>query len=173
MSLSGAHRPRIRTAVLTVSDRAASGEREDLSGPALIAWLSEHSAWTDSARILADERDRIAAQLIEWADSGAHDLILTTGGTGVSPRDRTPEATLSVLDFTIPGLAEAMRAESCKKTPYASLSRAIAGVRKQSLIVNLPGSPEAAIENLAAIWTTVAHAVDKIRGDKSDCAKMT
>ena len=160
-----------RVAILTVSDRAARGERADRSGPALAAWLAEHSASVDSARTVADEQNEIAAQLIEWADSGAHDLILTTGGTGVSPRDRTPEATLSVLDFAIPGFAEAMRAESLKKTPYAALSRAVAGVRKQALIINLPGSPDGAIENLAAIWPAVTHAVSKIQGDMSDCAK--
>jgi molybdenum cofactor synthesis domain-containing protein len=123
-----------------------------------------------SAKILPDDADAIAAQLAAWADSGVCDLILSSGGTGVSPRDRTPEATRRVVDFEIPGLAETMRAESLKKTAHAALSRAIAGVRKQTLILNLPGSPEGAIENLAAIWEAVAHAVDKIRGDTSDCA---
>jgi len=161
----------LRTAILTVSDRAARGERADRSGPGLAAWLAEHSVIVVSTRILADDQTEIAAQLTAWADSNAYDLILTTGGTGVSPRDRTPEATLGVLDFAIPGLAEAMRAESFKKTAHAALSRAVAGVRKQTLIVNLPGSPEAAIENLAAIWPAVSHAVDKIHGDMRDCAK--
>jgi len=163
---------RIRAAILTVSDRAARGERADRSGPELVVWLSERSANVVTTKILADDAEVISAQLTEWADLGACDLILTTGGTGVSPRDRTPEATHSVLDFVIPGLAEAMRAESFKQTPHAVLSRAMAGVRKQALIINLPGSPEAAIGNLAAIWPAVAHAVDKIRGDMSDCAKM-
>jgi len=161
----------IGAAILTVSDRAARGERADRSGPALAVWLAEHSAIVVSTRILADDQTEIAAQLAAWADSGAYDLILTTGGTGVSPRDRTPEATLGVLDCVIPGLAEAMRAESFKKTPHAALSRAVAGVRKQALIVNLPGSPAAAIENLAAVWPAISHAVDKIQGDTSDCAK--
>ncbi len=161
----------LRTAILTVSDRAARGERADRSGPAVTSWLAEHSANVAFAKILADDADAIAAQLKTWADSGECDLILTTGGTGVSPRDRTPEATLGVLDFAIPGLGEAMRGESFKKTPHALLSRAVAGVRKQALIVNLPGSPEGAIENLAAIWPAVAHAVEKIQGDTSDCAK--
>jgi len=162
---------RIRTAILTVSDRAARGERADRSGLALASWLSQRAADLVAAKILADDQDAIAAQLMAWADSGGYDLILTTGGTGVSPRDRTPEATVRVLDFVIPGLGEAMRAESLKRNAHAALSRATCGVRKQALIVNLPGSPEGAIENLAAIWPAIAHAVDKIHGDTSDCAK--
>jgi len=162
----------IRAAILTVSDKAARGEREDRSGPALQSWLAEHSVTIVSMKILSDDPEAIAAQLTEWADSGASDLILTAGGTGVSPRDRTPEATRRILDFVIPGLGEAMRAESLKKTARASLSRAIAGVRSQTLIINLPGSPQGAIENLAAIWPAIAHAVDKIHGDLGDCAEM-
>ena len=160
----------IKTAILTVSDRASRGERADRSGPALSSWLAQRSAAVVTSAILPDEPDRISTQLAEWADSAACDLILTTGGTGVSPRDRTPEATLKILDFVIPGFGEAMRAESLKKTPRAILSRAIAGVRKNALIVNLPGSPEGAIENLAAVWPAVAHAILKIQGDTSDCA---
>jgi molybdopterin adenylyltransferase len=160
----------IRAAILTVSDRCARGERADRSGPALAAWLSERSVAVTHALILADEPDAIAARLTEWADSGTCDLILTTGGTGVSPRDRTPEATLKVIDFAIPGLGEAMRTESFKRTPHAALSRAVAGVRKQALIVNLPGSPDGAVENLAIVWPAIVHAIDKIHGDTSDCA---
>jgi molybdopterin adenylyltransferase len=161
----------IRAAILTVSDRSARGERADLSGPALAAWLAQRSVEVAHAALLADDPEAIATQLTEWADSGTCDLILTTGGTGVSPRDRTPEATLQILDFTIPGLPEAMRAESLKRTPHASLSRAVAGVRRQTLIVNLPGSPDGAIENLAVVWPAIVHAIDKIRGDASDCVK--
>ena len=163
----------IRAAILTVSDRSARGERADLSGPALASWLGQKSVAVAHTAILPDEPDTISAQLTEWADSGACDLILTTGGTGVSPRDRTPEATLRVLDFTIPGLAEAMRAESCKRTPHAALSRAVAGARKQALIINLPGSPDGAVENLATIWPAIAHAIKKVHGDTSDCAKTS
>ena len=167
------NRTNIRAAILTVSDRSARGERADLSGPALALWLGQRSVAIAHAAILPDEPDAISAQLTEWADTGACDLILTTGGTGVSPRDRTPEATLQVLEFPIPGLAEAMRAESFKRTPHAALSRAVAGVRKQTLIVNLPGSPDGAIENLAIVWLAIVHAIDKIRGDMSDCAKTS
>jgi molybdopterin adenylyltransferase len=163
----------IRAGILTVSDRSARGERADLSGPALAAWLGHRSVSAGQTAILPDEPDAIAAQLKEWADSGTCDLIVTTGGTGVAPRDRTPEATLRILDFTIPGLAEAMRAESLKRTPHAALSRAVAGVRKQTLIVNLPGSPEGALENIAAIWPAIVHAIDKIQGDASDCVKSS
>jgi molybdenum cofactor synthesis domain-containing protein len=163
----------IRAAILTVSDRSARGERADLSGPALASWLGQKSVAVAHTAILPDEPDTISAQLTEWVDSGACDLIVTTGGTGVSPRDRTPEATLRVLDFTIPGLAEAMRAESCKRTPHAALSRAVAGVRKQALIINLPGSPDGAVENLATIWPAIAHAIKKVHGDTSDCAKAS
>jgi molybdopterin adenylyltransferase len=162
---------RIRAAILTASDRSARGERADLSGPALASWLEKRSVAVDHTAILPDEVDAISAQLSEWADSGSCDLILTTGGTGVSPRDRTPEATLQVLDFAIPGLAEAMRAESFKRTPHAALSRAVAGVRKQTLVVNLPGSPEGALENLTIVWSAILHAIEKIHGDTSDCAK--
>ena len=165
--------PQIKTAILTISDRSSRGEREDLSGPALATWLAQHGAKVSTATILPDEPDQIAARLTEWTDSAAFDLVLTTGGTGVSPRDRTPEATLKILDLVIPGFGEAMRADSLKKTPFAMLSRAVAGVRKQTLIVNLPGSPSAAIENLAAIWPAVAHAIQKIQGDTKDCAKTS
>jgi molybdopterin adenylyltransferase len=163
----------IRAAILTVSDRSARGERADLSGPALASWLGKRSVAVTHTAILPDEPDAISARLSEWADSGACDLILTTGGTGVSPRDRTPEATLRVFEFAIPGLAEAMRAESLKRTPNAALSRAVAGVRKQALIINLPGSPDGAIENLSTIWPAIVHAIDKVQGDASDCAKTT
>jgi molybdenum cofactor synthesis domain-containing protein len=109
--------------------------------------------------------------LIAWADSRIVDLILTTGGTGVSPRDVTPEATRRVLEREIPGMAEAMRAASLAKTPYAILSRAVAGIRGQTLIVNLPGSPKGAVENLETVWRAVAHAIGKIQGDLSDCVQ--
>lgn len=159
----------MKAAILTISDKAHRGEREDRSGPALAAWLKERAVEIVSARTVPDEQDAIAGQLIAWADSSACDLILTTGGTGVSPRDVTPEATRRVLEREIPGMGEAMRAASLGKTPYAILSRAVAGMRGRVLIVNLPGSPGGAVENLDAVWDAVPHAVRKIQGDPSEC----
>lgn len=160
----------MKAAILTISDKGHRGEREDRSGPALAAWLTERQVEVVFTRLLADEVDVISAQLINWVKSAACDLILTTGGTGVSPRDVTPEATRAVLEREIPGIGEAMRAASLAKTPFAMLSRAVAGVRGQTLIVNLPGSPAGAVENIAAVWPAVKHAVSKIQGDTSDCA---
>jgi molybdenum cofactor synthesis domain-containing protein len=125
---------------------------------------------TGRLEIVPDEEDRIAAVLRNWADEEEFEIILTTGGTGVSPRDVTPEATLKVVERTIPGFGERMRSRSLEKTPMAILSRAVAGVRKRSLIINLPGSPKGAVENLEAVWDAVPHAVEKIRGDESECA---
>ena len=159
----------MRAAILTLSDKGSRGERVDESGPALSAWLAEQGVTTIQTRIIADERDQIVAVLTEWADSDTADLILTTGGTGVSPRDITPEATLQVVERVIPGLGELMRIRSLEKTPMASLSRAVAGIRKQSLIINLPGSPKGALENLEAVWPVLGHAVEKIRGGQEDC----
>lgn len=159
----------MRAAILTISDKGHRGEREDRSGPALAAWLARHSVEVVAQRMLPDEAEIISSQLIGWAEAGNCDLILTTGGTGVSPRDVTPEATRAVLQREIPGIGEAMRAASLGKTPFAILSRAVAGVRQRALIVNLPGSPAGAIENLEAVWTALTHAVKKIQGDTSDC----
>jgi len=159
----------IRAAILTISDRGHSGEREDRSGPALVAWLVQRGVEVTETQMLPDEAEAISAALITWADVGACDLILTTGGTGVSPRDITPEATRKVLDREIPGMSEAMRAASLGKTPFAMISRAIAGIRGRTLIVNLPGSPKGAIENLETVWAAVPHAIKKIQGDMSEC----
>ncbi len=159
----------IKAAILTLSDKGSRGERIDLSGPALASWLSERVVEVVCVKILPDEVGGISAQLIEWADSGICDLLLTTGGTGVSPRDVTPEATQAVLEREIPGIAETMRAYSVKKTPHAMLSRAIAGIRRRTLILNLPGSPKGAVENLEAVWPAILHAVKKIQGDMEDC----
>ncbi|MBP2688839.1 MAG: moaB [Deltaproteobacteria bacterium] len=160
----------MRAGILTVSDRSSRGEREDASGPALSRWLEERGVKTGRLGIVPDEENRIAAVLRNWADEEEFELILTTGGTGVSPRDITPEATLKVVERTIPGFGERMRSRSLEKTPMATLSRAVAGVRKRSLIINLPGSPKGAVENLEAVWDAVPHAVEKIRGDESECA---
>lgn len=159
----------MKAAILTLSDKGSRGERVDESGPALAAWLAEHGVQTVRSRIIADEFELIVEVLTEWADADVAELILSTGGTGVSPRDITPEATLQVVERVIPGLGELMRIRSLEKTPMASLSRAVAGIRKQALIINLPGSPKAALENLQAVWPTLEHAVEKIRGGQEDC----
>lgn len=159
----------MRAAILTLSDKGARGERIDESGPALENWLAERGVETVLSSIIADEFDQIVELLTEWADSDAADLILTTGGTGVSPRDITPEATLQVVERLIPGLGELMRLKSMEKTTMAALSRAVAGIRRKTLIINLPGSPKAARENLEAVWPTLGHAIEKIRGGEEDC----
>jgi len=161
----------MNAAILTISDKGSRGEREDRSGPELAAWLARREVTIVAQKIVPDEADGISAQLMAWADGGGCDLILTTGGTGVSPRDVTPEATRAVLEREIPGIGETMRAASLAKTPYAMLSRGVAGVRGRTLILNLPGSPAGAVENLEAVWPALAHAVKKIQGDASDCVK--
>jgi molybdenum cofactor synthesis domain-containing protein len=155
----------IKVGILTVSDRSARGERADLSGPALAQAVRERlpGAEIASTGIVPDEPAQIAAWLIRGADDLALDLILTTGGTGFAPRDVTPEATRAVIAREAPGLAEAMRAASLRVTPHAMLSRAIAGIRGRTLIVNLPGSPKGAVENLATILPVLPHAVELLR----------
>jgi len=159
----------MRAAILTLSDKGARGERVDESGPALAAWLTEKGVITVHSQIIPDDLDTIIATLTSWADANLADLILTTGGTGVSPRDVTPEATIKVADRLIPGIGELMRLKSLEKTPMASLSRAVAVIRKRALIINLPGSPKGARENLEAVWPVIGHAVEKIQGDQGDC----
>jgi molybdenum cofactor synthesis domain-containing protein len=159
----------ITVAVLTLSDKGSRGEREDLSGPAIGELLSGIGAEVKHYEILPDEREVIRDTLLAY--SGKVDVILTTGGTGLSPRDVTPDATLEVIDREVPGIAEAMRAEGLKKTSRAMLSRAVAGVKGQTLIINLPGSPRAVKENLAVIMDVIPHAVEKIKGDTSECAR--
>ena len=155
----------IKFAVLTVSDRSAAGEREDLSGPALVKAIN-NAGWDPShSLIVPDDIDKIRPVLIDWSDSGIYQVILTTGGTGFSSRDVTPEATLQVIDRPAPGLTEAMRAESLKITPHAMLSRAAAGIRKRTLIVNLPGSPKGALENFRIIAPVLPHAVQLLADD--------
>ncbi len=153
----------IRFGILTLSDRSARGERADSSGPAL-ARLIEAEGWSLAKQaILPDDESAIREMLISWVDSNEIDVILTTGGTGFSPRDVTPEATRAVIEREAPGLAEAMRAESLRITPHAMLSRIVAGIRGKTLIVNLPGSPKGAMENLQVILPVLEHAVKLIQ----------
>ena len=156
-----------RIGVLTISDRAASGERSDLSGPALVALLQERCPYAvvECTAVVPDDREAIAGQLRDWADGEHLDLVLTTGGTGFSPRDITPEATRDVIEREAPGLAEAMRAASLRITPHAMLSRAVAGVRGRTLIVNLPGSHRAAVENLETVLPVLPHALELLAED--------
>lgn len=159
----------LNIAILVLSDKGSRGEREDLSGPALVQFVQDHGSSTAGPEILPDERDLIAGRLTALCDSDKVDVILTCGGTGVSPRDVTPEATRDVISAEIPGFGEAMRAASMLKSPHAIVSRALAGIRGGTLIINLPGSPRAALENLEAIWQAVPHLVAKLQGDQEDC----
>lgn len=153
------------------SDRGWRGEREDRSGQLIREMLAVLDVGDLKYEIVPDEEGIIASKLREWADSVGLDLIVTTGGTGLSPRDVTPEATLSVIDKVVPGLAEAMRAESLKKTPLAMLSRAVAGIRHRSLIINLPGSPRAVQECLEVLLPALPHALEILRGEAKECAE--
>jgi molybdenum cofactor synthesis domain-containing protein len=156
----------IRVAVLTASTRAAAGIYEDRSGPALQELVKQTlTAEISAMAILPDDRSRLADQLRTWADSGKIDLILITGGTGFTPSDLTPEATRDVIEREAPGLAEAMRAASLQISPHAMLSRAVCGIRGTTLIINLPGSPRGATENLRVILPALPHAVALLRGD--------
>ncbi len=155
----------LRIGILTVSDRSSRGEREDASGPALKR-LVEEQGWSVTQRALVpDDEDVIRDLLIDWADTGDLDIILTTGGTGFAPRDVTPEATRAVIRREAPGLAEAMRAASLKVTPHAMLSRIVTGIRKKTIIINLPGSPKGAVENLQVVIPVLPHAIQLLTED--------
>ncbi|GAB6081343.1 MogA/MoaB family molybdenum cofactor biosynthesis protein [Desulfuromonas carbonis] len=161
---------KFRIGILTLSDKGARGERTDASGALLRELVADLGAVV-RYQVLPDESAAIRETLAAWADAEQLALILTTGGTGLSPRDVTPEATLQVVDRLVPGLAEAMRAASLAKTPHAMLARGVAGIRGRTLIVNLPGSPKAVRENLTVILPALPHALAKLQGDPSDCAQ--
>ena len=154
----------MRVGILTVSDRSARGEREDASGPALAAYLRDNGWPVERTAVVSDDQTGIESQLVTWAADHL-DLILTTGGTGFSPRDHTPEATAAVCDRMAPGLAEAMRQAGSEKTPHAMLSRAAAGMRARTLIVNLPGSPQGALESLQVVLPALEHGLHILRDD--------
>lgn len=153
----------LRFAVLTISDRSAHGESADRSGPALMEKIQAAGWEVVRQAVVPDELQEITHTLIAWADGDMLDIIITTGGTGFAPRDITPEATRQVIERETPGLSEAMRAASLKVTPHAMLSRAVAGIRRRTLIVNLPGSPRGAVENFDVILPVLEHAVELLR----------
>jgi molybdopterin adenylyltransferase len=161
----------MRVGILVVSDRGARGERADRSGPAATEVLSQLNIDVSKYEVVPDEADIISNKLKEWCDNGGVDVILTSGGTGLAPRDVTPEATLKVLDRTIPGLTEAIRFETMKTKPEAILSRAIAGSRGKCLIINMPGSPRAVKECLEVILPVLPHALEILSGKVSDCGQ--
>jgi molybdopterin adenylyltransferase len=155
----------LRFGILTVSDRSARGEKADLSGPALVEAVHALGWTVVKAAIIPDDLEVIKSTLGTWADSREMDVLLTTGGTGFAPRDVTPEATMAIVERRTPGIPEVMRAESLKITPHAMLTRMAAGIRKQTLIINLPGSPTAAVENFQVVAPVLEHAVDLLQND--------
>jgi len=159
-----------RVGVITASDKGARGEREDTSGPALMKLVQGLGGEVLEYEVLPDDQKLLAEKMCRWADEVGLDLILTTGGTGFSMRDVTPEATLSVADRLVPGIAEVMRMESLRVTPKAMLSRAVAVLRKQTLIINMPGSPKAVRECFAAIAPAITHGIQILKGEASECA---
>jgi len=156
--------------ILTISDKGSQGKRVDESGKTVASLLQGQGFSVVQTKIVPDDRQQIAGTLAEWVDKDCLALIVTSGGTGLSPRDVTPQAMKEVIDFEVPGMAEAMRAESLKKTPHAMISRAMVGVRKRCLIINLPGSPGGVRDNLSVVLPALKHALEKLAGDTSDCA---
>ena len=158
----------MRVAILTISDAGSRGERADRSGPLAADWVATHGWQVTERSLVPDEPAAISATLRAWADGDRADLILTTGGTGLAPRDVTPEATRAVLEREAPGIAEAMRAAVLGRFPRAALSRAVAGTRGRTLIINLPGSPGGVRDGLAVLDGIVEHAVELLRGDRTE-----
>lgn len=158
----------ISVTILTVSDAVSRGERHDASGDNIVDVIGRLDAVIGSRRVVPDEADLIAAVLREWADGGETDLVLTTGGTGLGPRDVTPEATKQVIEREVPGLAETMRLESARSNVHAILSRAVVGTRGKTLIVNLPGSPSGVTETLELLLPVLPHAIDILKGKQAD-----
>jgi len=161
---------KIKVGILTISDKGALGLRKDESGKAVLQLLEGHGFEIVNMEIVPDDQQQIADTLINWVDRNGLALIITSGGTGLSPTDVTPQGMEQVIDYQVPGMAEAMRAASLKKTPHAMISRAVVGVRKASLIINLPGSPRGAQENLSVVLPALAHGLSKLAGDTTDCA---
>jgi len=162
-------RKMFKVGILTISDKGSRGERQDKSGEAIREILSSIDTRIVNYDIVPDEKELIVEKLVKWVDEDALDVLFTTGGTGLTPRDVTPEATLAVVDKIVPGFAEAMRAESLKKTPMAMLSRAVAGTRGKCLIINLPGSTKAVRECLQVILPALPHAVETLKGQAGEC----
>jgi len=158
--------------ILTISDKGSRGERQDKSGETIREIISRVGTRFLNYDIIPDEKEAIVEKLVRWADEDKLDVLFTTGGTGLTPRDVTPEATLSVVDRIVPGFAEAMRAESLKKTPMAMLSRAVVGTRGKCLIINLPGSPRAVRECLEVILPALPHAVETLKGQTGECGTV-
>jgi molybdenum cofactor synthesis domain-containing protein len=161
----------IKVAIITVSDKGSAGEREDLSGPEIRAIVEAEGAAVIGYEIIPDEQYKIEERLVHFADFSEADLIFTTGGTGFSPRDVTPEATLSVIERHAPGFVEAIRAESLKITSHAMLSRAVSGIRGNCIIINLPGSPKAVRESIHVVLPALPHGVSILKGQSDECAR--